>query len=244
MAARYDTLGIGYANLRVPDTRIADQLHRAIGDADDIVNIGAGTGSYEPEGRHVIAVEPSSTMIAQRPPSASPVVQATAEALPFCDDLFQCAMGVLTLHHWRDWRRGVAEALRVAQGKLVLLTWLNEDLPVWLYDYFPDMQQRDLDLFPSLEAMAEELGPLRMENVPIPHDCSDGFLCAYWRRPEAYLRSDVRRSISLFAMIEGVDAGLAKLAADLDSGEWQRRYADLLARENMDFGYRIISTRP
>ncbi len=244
MSASYDQLGIGYAGRRVPDTRLEQQVHAALRDAGSVVNVGAGTGSYEPAGRRVIAVEPSMTMIRQRAAISAPAVQAVAESLPFKNDEFDCAMAILTLHHWRDWRPGIAETLRVAEGRLVLLTWLNEDLPIWLYDYFPEMEQSNLGKFPPIETLREEIGPLSVEVVPIPHDCTDGFMCAYWRRPEAYLHPEVRRSISLFAMIDGVDDGLRRLENDLHTGEWHQRYADLLARESMDFGYRLISSTP
>ena len=145
------------------------------------------------------------------------------------------------MHHWSDWRRGMAEALRVANGRLVLLTWLNEDLPFWLYDYFPGMRDINQALFQPIEALESVIGKVTVSPVTIAHDCSDGFLCAYWRRPEAYLNPNVRRSISIFAMIDGVAEGLARLQRDLESGEWHARHAALREREAMDFGYRLLS---
>ncbi len=241
MSYHYDDIGIGYATRRVPDRRIARQIHAALGDAESVINIGAGTGSYEPTDRQVIAVEPSQTMIAQRPAGSATVVRAFAEQLPFASNQFDSALAVLTVHHWADWRQGLAEALRVADNHLVLLTWLNEDLPIWLYHYFPEMQDSNLAKFPPLEVLQDIVGEATVAPVPIPHDCTDGFMCAYWRRPEAYLDPAVRRSISLFSMIDGVEAGLTRLENDLASGAWQNRYGSLLERETMDFGYRLIT---
>ena len=242
MSARYDTLGREYATRRVPDIRIARQIDVALSGATRIVNIGAGAGSYEPCDKALVAVEPSATMIAQRSASAAPVVQAVAEALPFATNQFDLAMAVLTMHHWTDWRRGLEEALRVANGRLVLLTWLNEQLPFWLYDYFPAMESVNRDLFPGVDELRAVLGDFSVETVPVPHDCTDGFLCAYWRRPEAYLDVGVRQSISLFAMIEEVEVGVDRLAHDLASGKWHADNTGLLDVDAVDFGYRLLST--
>jgi SAM-dependent methyltransferase len=235
----YDTLGHGYAGRRRADPRIAGLIEQALGDAVSVVNVGAGAGSYEPPGREVIAVEPSDVMIAQRPPGSAPVVRARAERLPFADGTFDAAMAVLTIHHWDDLEAGLAEMLRVAR-RVVVLTW---DPRVgdryWLVEeYVPEIAVLDAARSVGMERLTELLGGAEIRTVPIPHDCTDGFLGAYWRRPEAYLDPDVRAAISSLAELgERAAGGLARLGADLRSGAWQRRHADLAAARRV--GYRV-----
>jgi SAM-dependent methyltransferase len=238
--ALYDTIGIQYSTHRRPDPRILRVVHAELQDAATIVNLGAGVGSYEPEGRDLIAVELSSLMISQRPRGSSPVVQARAEHVPFRDGAFDVAMAVLSLHHWSDIEAGLREAVRVAKHRIVLLTWIGFRGDFWLLDYLPQIREIDEPLFPSMEEMAEILGPLRVIPVPIPHDCTDGFLCAYWRRPHAYLDESVRSAISTFARVRDFEEGLLRLEEDLQSGEWERRYSHLFDHESMDYGYRVV----
>lgn len=237
---RYDAIGKGYSRYRVPDDRIAACLADALGGAETVLNVGAGAGSYEPEDRHVVAVEPSATMIAQRAVGAAPVVQASAEDLPFADGAFDAAMAVLTVHHWGDWRRGIAEVGRVART-VVILTWDPAHEGFWLtQDYFPDLLALDRAIFPPLDALASALGGADVLPIPIPHDCTDGFGSAYWRRPEAYLDAGVRGAMSSFTRIEDVEPRLARLAGDLESGRWHDRYGHLLSRDALDVGYRLV----
>jgi SAM-dependent methyltransferase len=240
MAAIYDDIGQGYARLRQPDPRIAALIEQALGDARSVINIGAGAGSYEPRDRSVLAVEPSDVMIAQRAPDAAPCAQGWAEALPAETGAFDAAMAVLTIHHWRDWRAGLREMRRVARARAVLLTFDPEGPGFWLTrDYFPEIAELDRRTMPSLAALTEELGPCEATPLPVPHDCRDGFLGAYWRRPEAYLDPAVRRSISVFAKIDA-EAGLRKLARDLAAGAWRERNAELLTLDALDVGYRLL----
>jgi SAM-dependent methyltransferase len=238
----YDTIGVGYTQVRREDPRIAARIRAALGDARSVLNVGAGAGAYEPADLDVTAVEPSAVMRSQRPPGAVPALDATGEALPFADGSFDAAMAVLSDHHWSDHARGLAEMRRVARRR-VLFTWESQTaLDSWIVrDYFPGFVR----LPPpghSLEQTLERLGGGRIEVVPIPHDCVDGFFHAYWRRPEAYLDPAVRAGISVFARLppEEVDEGLARLSADLDSGEWHRRNAELLDLEELDLGYRLV----
>jgi SAM-dependent methyltransferase len=239
MSAKYDTIGLDYARLRKPDARIASQVEAALGSARSVVNIGAGTGSYEPAGRHVIAVEPSREMIRKRDPAAAAVVQAGAENLPFGDLCFEAAMAILTVHHWRDLAAGLREMRRVARGRIVLLTFDPAHLP-WPTEYFPELAALDEKQMPAMAEYARWLGPVRIEPVRVPHDCQDGFLYAYWRRPAAYLDARIRSGSSSFWAIGNVDAGLARLRGDLESGEWARRHADLLDQDSYDAGYRLV----
>lgn len=238
--ATYDRIGGGYARRRQADPRIAAAIVAALGDASSVVNVGAGAGSYEPADRVVQAVEPSEVMIAQRAPNAAPCVQGGAESLPFEDASFDAAMAVLTIHHWTDWRAGLREMRRVSRGRVVLLTFDVEASDFWLTcDYFPALKALDERIMPKLGEMTEALGASEATVVPVPHDCVDGFLGAYWRRPDVYLDPVARASMSSFARIDA-EAGLKRLAEDLESGGWRTRYGDLLQRDALDVGYRLL----
>ena len=241
MQTLYDTIGTHYSNYRRPDPRITTALSAELGYAASIVNIGAGVGSYEPRDREfVVAVEPSGLMISQRAKSGPPVVQARAESLPFREAAFDAATAILTIHHWSDVERGLLEARRVARERVVLLTRSGFGQDFWLLDYLPQIREIEEPLFPSIEELARLLGPVRVTPVPIPHDCTDGFLCAYWRRPHSYLSEGVRGAISTFSRVLDIDEGLHRLEKDLETGVWQNRYSRLLQTDSMDFGYRLV----
>jgi len=239
MGAKYDVIGNNYATLRKPDQRIAAVIERALGPAQIILNVGAGTGSYEPAGHVLIAVEPSGQMIAKRGPMAARAIQASADALPFDDKSFDAAMAILTIHHWPDRRAGLREMRRVTRGRIVLLTFDPAHRP-WLTDYLPQLAALDQGQMPVLSDYERWLGPVQVTPVLVPHDCSDGFLYAYWRRPAAYLDPYIRSGSSSFWAIGDAEAGLQKLKRDLESGEWARRYADILALDDYDAGYRLV----
>jgi SAM-dependent methyltransferase len=241
----YDRIGVTYTDHRRPDPRIAGALLRALGTTGPVVNVGAGAGSYEPVDRPVIGVEPSPVMIAQRPVDGAPCVQAGAEHLPFADGTFDAALALLTVHHWTDWRAGLAELRRVAPRRQVVFTWASDaQSRYWFIDeYLPCVTAFD-EGYPTAPAIAAALPGSRILELPIPADCTDGFFAAYWRRPDAYLDPGVRASISTFALgiLEPalVHDGLACLAADLDSGAWHERHADLLDLDQLDVGYRLV----
>jgi len=239
----YDVIGVGYAATRRPDPRIGARVHAALGDARTVINVGAGTGSYEPA-QTVLAVEPSSVMIEQRPPGSAPAVRAWAEALPVADGAADAAMAVLTVHHWDDLAAGLAELWRVARRRVVVLTCDDRVFRrFWLLrEYVADVVPADESGALRVDRVAELLGATGVETVPVPHDCSDGFAAAFWRRPHAYLDPVVRAGISTMARL-GDDAlrpALDRLAADLRSGRWHERHGDLLQRAELDAGYRII----
>jgi SAM-dependent methyltransferase len=241
MSAVYDAIGQGYATRRRPDPRIAAVIEAALGDSRSVLNVGSGAGSYEPARGQVIAVEPSEIMIRQRRPGAAPAIQARAEMLPIRSGAFDAVMGILTLHHWSDLAAGIAECRRVARERIVLLT---VDMEVcarfWLYQYFPEMLAIDRSIFPGMDQIVSLLGSAEIRAVPVPADCQDGFLCAYWRRPKAYLDPNVRASISTFAKCGLIDDRLHRLEADIDSGKWSRDNASLLELEELDLGYRLV----
>jgi len=241
MMELYDEIGVGYRNSRRPDPRIATAIFHALGEADTVVNVGAGAGSYEPSDRSVIAVEPSMTMIRQRPVGSAPAVQASATHLPFRSATFEAALAILTVHHWPDRARGLGELARVARDRIVILTWDPATSGFWLVDdYFPEIVEIDRPIFPSIEEFSRALGRVDVHTLPIPHDCVDGFLGAYWRRPHAYLDASVRSAISTFSKIHALEAGLTRLRRDLQDGTWERRYGNLLGRREIDLGYRLL----
>jgi SAM-dependent methyltransferase len=231
---------MSYTATRRTDPRIAARVWAALGDARTVLNVGAGTGSYEPPGRDVLAVEPSPVMRGQRPPGAARCVDGRAEALPFADGEFDAAMAVLSDHHWADRVGGLRELRRVARRAVVFSFDAALFDRGWIVrDYLPEFAT-----LPGLTAaeIAGALGGARVEVVPIPSDCRDGFFHAFWRRPEAYLQEDVRRGISVFSRLEreAEERFVARLRADLESGAWHERNADVLARDELDLGYRLL----
>ncbi len=242
MNAVYDDIGINYADLRKPDPRIAALIAEALGNAETILNVGAGTGSYEPSDCNVTAVEPSKEMIKQRRTDAHPAVQGCAENLPFDNNHFDAAMAILTIHHWTDKARGVAEMRRVTRGPIVFLTFDPAHSGSWLTDYIPELTALDDRQMPAMADYEKWLGAVEITPVPIPHDCTDGFLYAYWRRPAAYLDPRIRSGSSSFWALDSTEEGLRKLASDLESGAWECKYSDWLSLETCDVGYRLIRT--
>lgn len=243
-APEYDRIGVGYAGSRRADPRIAARIETALGGAASVVNVGAGAGSYEPAGREVTAIEPSREMIAQRPPGAAPAIQAAAEALPLPDDSVDAAMTVLSIHHWEDWRRGVAELRRVARERVVVLTCDPDYLERWwVREYVPEISADDRERFPPLAELAAALGGAGVETVAIPADCTDLFLGALWARPELILDDEIRGSTSGFARLdEGVERrAVERLRADLASGAWDERNGHLRQADELDVGVRLLT---
>jgi SAM-dependent methyltransferase len=241
----YDKIGIGYARRRRTDPRWMAAIECALDGAHSVLNVGAGTGSYEPANCAVLAVEPSLEMIRQRSPDAAPVIQASAERLPVGSGAMDAAMAVQTVHHWADWRRGLAEMRRVASLRVVLCydTRLHADF--WLAsEYIPEIRALELAR-PSAEMIADELGADTVIPLPVPWDFTDGVYPAYWRRPEAYLNPVVRETCSALAEAPAaaVARGIARLQADLDSGRWHQRHRDLLEMSEFDAGFRLVIAR-
>ena len=238
----YDRIGVTYTSTRRTEPRIAARIWAALGDARTVVNVGAGAGSYEPPGRELLAVEPSAVMRAQRPPGAAPCIEGEAGSLPFPDGAFDAAMAVLTDHHWADRAGGLRDLRRVARRAVVFTFDPVADQGWVVPEYMPEFMTLENGL--PIEEIADALGGASIEPVPIPWDCADGFFHAWWRRPEAYLEERVRRGISVFARIgeEAEARFVAALRADLESGAWQRRHADLLELDELDLGYRLLVT--
>jgi SAM-dependent methyltransferase len=235
----YDRIGGAYAETRRPDPRLARAIRAALGDAASVVNIGAGSGSYEPTDLAVVPVEPSELMIRQRPPSLPPAVRGVAEALPLPDTSVDAALAVLTAHHWADRQAAFAEIRRVVRRRAVFFTHDPDASFGWLDDYFPGLAGDSR--YPPL-ADFEVLGRVTIEPVPIPADCTDGFTAAYWRRPNAYLDGAVRANMSTFALLDPrvVADGVTRLARDLGDRSWHSRYGSLLTLPELDVGYRLV----
>ncbi len=244
-AATYDTLGRGYSEIRHPDPGIASAIWAALGSASTVVNVGAGAGSYEPSDRKLIAVEPSSVMIAQRPLNAAPAIQAVAEALPLKDQAVDAAMAVLTLQHWDDVEQGLSELLRVARQRVVLATMDVGALgQLWIIrDYLPETLTAHAAGFPSTTRLQELLPRATIAVIPVPRHCTDGFMAAFWGRPEAYLDPGVRTATSPWHQLapETATRALDQLRSDLASGQWDRRYGHLRHYPELDVGLRLIS---
>jgi SAM-dependent methyltransferase len=239
--------GAEYTATRRADPRIATQIHEALGDARSVVNVGAGAGTYEPWDREVLPVEPSEQMIAQRGPELAPAIRGHAENLPLEPDSVDAALACMTLHHWSDWRIGVQELRRVARKRVVIFTYDRSYASrFWLLrDYLPKLARLDCARFPGIDEQRVAIGDdVKIEPVPIPHDCEDGFLAAYWRRPTAYLDDRVRSGISTFHLpgAERLLDGLDELADDLQTGRWEDRNHNILEREELDLGYRLLVT--
>jgi len=240
-AQLYDTIGTTYTVTRRTEPRIAAQVWAALGDAQTVLNVGAGTGSYEPPGRDVTAVEPSAVMRAQRPVGAAPCVDAVAESLPFEDQSFDAAMAVATIDHWQDPVAGLREMRRVARRVVVFTKDFSDPDRFWLNrDYLPEYSDLQAGR-PSLTELARAIGA-RMEPVLIPWDCADGFYEAYWRRPAAYLDDHVRRGISIWARVgPGAEQrAVRSLRADLASGRWAERNRDLTGLDAAELGERLL----
>src|SRR3954462_5202251 len=198
---RYETIRRSYAHTRRTDPRIAAPIYTALGDVRSVVNVGAGTGNYEGPQFDLVAVEPSRTMLEQRAGDAAPCVQAVAEALPFSNDAFDASLTVLSVHHWRDIDAGLNEMQRVAPKQVVFFFEPQCADQFWLVaDYFPEIPLMPTEQrAPSEAQFRERLRVQRVDTVPVPADCLDGFGGCYWNRPERYLDTDVQAGMSCFA---------------------------------------------
>jgi SAM-dependent methyltransferase len=246
--ARYERIGAGYGEVRRTDPRIAARINDALGNARTVLNVGAGTGSYEPGDRELTAVEPSAEMIAQRPVGSAPVVQASAEELPFEDDSFDAAMAIITDHHWSDRAAGLREMLRVTRRRVLILNadpalaesfWLTRDYLPGFLGLIPERYRR-----PGYwqQELRDLLGTVEVQPAPVPCDCHDGFYQSYWRRPHAYLDQQVREGISVFHRLPEAEvaASMGRLSSDLNDGVWEERYGHLRGMEELDVGLRLV----
>ncbi len=239
---RYERIGRGYAAARPPDDRIARQVHDAVGPCETLLNVGAGSGNYEPEDRLVIAAEPSSAMLEQRT-SDAPVVQSIAEHLPFPDRVFDAAMATFTVHHWSDRAAGLSELGRVSHRQVCLVYDIEVTARMWLPEYFPELSTAPWETnAPTAESIGEHLLVEEVRVLWVPPDCTDGFTGAYWNRPERYLEPAVQAGMSTLARLEpdARAAGTERLRTAIDSGDWDRRHGSLRNLDRFDMGYRLV----
>ena len=239
----YERHGRTYAEHRRADPRIATRIQAALGDARTVLNVGAGGGSYEPQDRWVLAVEPSATMRAQRPPGAAPAMEARAEALPFDDGTFEAAMACVTIHHWESPAAGLAELRRVAKGPVVVFTFELNFLPAWQLDYLREGVAKEQPRFPAIKDVRAALGGrTKVERIPTPGDCTDGFFEAFWRRPEALLDARVRSAQSVWALLDEdtEERVVERLADALGSGAWDAEHGHLREQDSFDGALRLV----
>lgn len=249
IAFDYDKLGQQYSGYRQTDPRIAAYVHRALQSARTVLNVGAGAGSYEPEDAYIIAVEPSVAMREQRRKNNKvPAIIATAGALPFDDNAFDASMAMLTVHHWPDISAGLQELRRVTREQVVIMTFDPSVLhDFWNVEYFPDVVEIERQRYPTIGSIVETLGGrCNVQPIPIPHDCVDGFQEAFYGRPEAFLKKEVRLAQSAWGFLpEGVEDKLVqKLADELDSGEWERKYGHYRTMTSFTCALRLITAIP
>jgi SAM-dependent methyltransferase len=246
---RYDSIGTLYARSRREDPDLKARIEAALGGARTVVNVGAGAGSYEPQDRYVIAIEPSDVMADQRPAHVAPAIRASAAALPLRDNAVDAAMAVLTIHHWdADQQQGVRELRRVARETVVIVTF-DTDVSgeMWLLrDYLPEVAKLDRSIFPTIDQLKDWLGgEVSVEPVPVSADTPDRTLGAFWAHPERVLDPVARAATSGFARMpaEVVDRVCADVERDLASGRWDERHGDLRQRSTLDVGERLVVAR-
>lgn len=244
----YDTHGGLYSALRTTDPEIASQLWGALGDdIETVINVGAGTGSYEPPEKYVISVEPSARMRAQRIEiGRPPAINASAEALPFDDDSFDAAMAVLTVHHWRDLDAGLAELRRVSRRRALIMSFDPEKLDLlWNSEYFPEVLAVERRRYPPINRIAKALGgTVSVIQIEVPLTCVDGFQEGFYGRPEAFLDARVRRNQSAWGFVDPAAEAreVAALQADLESGEWDRKHGHLRNQPTFRGALRLVVT--
>lgn len=243
----YSKHGKGYASKRRPDPRIAARLHQALGDARTVLNVGAGAGSYEPEDRYVVAIEPSQAMRAQRPRHLVPAIHGIAEQLPLDDQSVDASMALITVHQWRDLDKGLSELRRVTRGPIIVLTFDPDVFDrYWFTDYAPELISHERRRFPGIDRIAESLGrSTEVHCIPIPIDCVDGFNEAYYARPESFLDPAVRGAQSGWSFISDEEQRrfVKALGDDLKSGDWDRKYGEWRTRPYFEGSLRLVVNR-
>lgn len=224
----------GRASHRRPDARIAHTIAAALGDARDILNVGAGTGSYETAAHTITAVEPSLALRVRRPAELATAIDAVAENLPFDDGRFDASMALSSVHEWSDPAAGLREMRRVTRGPVLVLTCDPVRVrDFWLYEYAPDVLDTEARRYPRLGELADALGgTVDIQPVPVPLDCTDGFNEAYYGRPELLLDPAARQACSAWSFIDDrarqdFDTSLRHA---LGSGAWDAAFGHLRHR--------------
>ncbi|WP_028974837.1 class I SAM-dependent methyltransferase [Spirochaeta cellobiosiphila] len=243
----YDSNKPDYTNIRKPDPNIAKALLASLGEVNTLVNIGAGSGAYEPTTMDVTAVEPSQSMRETRlAKGLHAAIEATADKLPFDDNSFDAAMASLTIHHWPDLKAGLEEIKRVTKKRLVILTFDPDRLDsYWSKEYFPEVLAVEGRRYPKLKAIQSCLpkDTFQCQYVDVPRDCEDGFQEAFYARPEAFLESEVRKAQSAWGFIdtETETRLIDRLKKDLNSGEWDKKYGYYRNQPTLQCGLCIVT---
>lgn len=255
----YDSIGQSYSKFRLPDPRIVDTLVNLLQlePGSLVADIGAGTGNYSraiaERGFFLYAVEPSSVMRLQA--TQHPRVQwltGYAEDIPLPTSSVDSVICILASHHFSNLEKAIREMNRVARsGAIIFLTFdprVGEKL--WVVDYFPSLWEDAFRVFPPLidvVAIIEANTQRMVEIFPLmlPHNLTDMFFAAGWRRPESYLNPDVRAGISALSLADAsiVETGVNLLKEHLDSGQWDTKYGEILKLEAFDAGYRFLCAR-
>lgn len=248
-AFNYDKLGQKYSGYRQTDPRIEAYVTKALENAKTVLNVGAGAGSYEPADKYVVAVEPSVVMRAQRAKNNKvPAINAKADNLPFDDNAFDASMAMVTVHHWPDMDKGLKELRRVTRNEVVIMTFDPEALDnFWNVHYFPELIEVEKARYPTIDFVKQSLGGhCEVVPIPIPLDCVDGFQEAFYGRPEAFLKKEVRLSQSAWGFLpQGLEEKLvAALEDDLKSGEWDMKYGHFRTQPNFTCALRLIISTP
>lgn len=242
--ADYATIGPGYASYRQPEPLIYERIVRALGDARTVLNVGAGTGSYEPLDRKVVAIEPSALMRSQRPPHLVRAVEGVAEKLLYPDRYFEASMATFTVHQWKNVQAGLTEMRRVTKGPVVILTCDPDDVNrFWLREYAPEVLATEARRYPAMFVIKQILaGAVDIATVPIPLNCKDGFNEAYYGRPEKLLETGARLACSAWSLIDQSVARsyVARLSLDLQNGLWDSKYGYLRSQPNFEGSLRLI----
>lgn len=248
-AFNYDRFGQTYSGHRQTDPYIAACVHEALGEAKTILNLGAGAGSYEPDNRYVIALEPSEVMRAQRMAQGKvPALIGKAGALPFDDQAFDASMAMITVHHWPDIAKGLLEMRRVTKHQVVIMTFDPDALTeFWNVHYFPELIEVERSRYPKIADITNALGgTCEVKSVAVPLDCIDGFQEAFYGRPEAFLDKQVRMSQSAWGFLKaGEEERMVQALADeLESGAWNKKYGHLRTQKSFTGALRLIIARP
>ena len=248
-AFNYDQFGHQYSGQRRTEPRIATYIQRALGDAETVLNVGAGTGSYEPDDRYVVAVEPSIAMRTQRINNKkAPAVIGTADTLPFDNQSFDASTAFLTVHHWPDMKKGLQELRRVTRSQVIIMTFDPDALDkFWNAEYFSEVIDVEKQRYPSIDFLTDALGGnCEVQEIPVPLDCVDGFQEAYYGRPEAFLSKNVRKAQSAWGFIqeEEQERIIKRLAEDLQSGQWDSKYGYFRSQSEFTCALRLVIAHP
>jgi len=239
----YDGSKVDYVSYRQTDPVIEAQIHRALGDAQTILNVGGGAGSYEPVDRYVVAIEPSVEMRRKRS-TTRPAVIGSAEQLPFDDKSFDASMAIFTIHHWKDLRRGLEEMRRVTRGPVVIVSCDPLRLyDFWMVEYGKEVLDIEARRYPAIDTVKGCFGEDTMvTSVSIPRDCRDGFQEAYYARPERLLDDHVRAAQSAWGFLsKDVEQDIVhRLRTALRDGSWDRQFGHFRTAPTFEGSLRLI----